>query len=123
MPHERTRRRLGDEAEQLVADFLENQGICVVSRNVRLGYLEIDIVAREGPVIAIVEVRRRGSTARTTGFSSFNQKKRRRIRWAGERLWNRVYKFDPTVERMRFDAASVSFSTGLPHIEYVRAAF
>jgi len=123
MAHESTRRHLGDEAEQLVAEFLETQGMRVVSRNVRLGHLEIDIVARDGPVIAIVEVRRRGSGARTTGFSSLSHEKRRRIRWAGERLWNRVYKFDPTVERMRFDAASVRFTGDAPCIEYARAAF
>ncbi|MNC90897.1 hypothetical protein D3C83_70530 [compost metagenome] len=49
--------------------------------------------------------------------------KRRRIRLAGERLWNRSFKRDPSVDRMRFDAASVTLVNGEPVIEYVPAAF
>lgn len=103
--------------------WLEHNGFRIEARNVRLGYLEIDIVAREGPVIAVIEVRSRRVQSRTSGFSSISRTKARRVRWAGERLWNRRYKFDPTVERMRFDAASVTWLRGSAHIEYARAAF
>lgn len=96
----------------------------IVATNVRLSHLEIDVVARDGPVIAIVEVRTRGSGAWTSSFGSIDAKKRLRIRRAGERLWNRRYKHDRSVERMRFDAASVTFTPdGTPSVEYVRAAF
>lgn len=123
MVTEHTRRGLGDTAEELVAQWLPRLGLTVLERNVRLGYLEIDIVAREGSVLAVVEVRRRGATSRTSGFSSINHEKRLRLRRAGERLWNRRYKRDPTLERVRFDVASVKFDGPRPIIEYVRAAF
>lgn len=120
-PH--TRRALGDAAEDLVARWLPSLGLEVLQRNVRLGYLEIDIVARERSVLAVVEVRRRGAASRTSGFSSINREKRMRLRYAGERLWNRQYKWDPTLERLRFDVASVTFDRARPVIEYVRGAF
>lgn len=118
-----TRRGLGDAAEELVARWLPHLGLTVLERNVRLGYLEIDIVAREGSVLAVVEVRRRGATSRTSGFSSVSYEKKLRLRRAGERLWNRRYRFDPTLERVRFDVASVKFDGPRPSIEYARGAF
>jgi putative endonuclease len=95
----------------------------VVATNLRVGKLEIDIVARDGPVIVVVEVRSRGSSSWTSGFGSIDAKKRARVRRAGERLWQRRYKSDSTVERMRFDAASVTFSSEGTRVEYARAAF
>jgi hypothetical protein len=49
--------------------------------------------------------------------------KRERIRRAGERLWQRRYRRDRSVERLRFDMASVELDADPPRIEYVVAAF
>jgi putative endonuclease len=114
----------GRRAEAAVVAYLRAQGLAIVATNLRLSHLEIDVVARDGPVIVIVEVRTRGAGAWTTAFGSIDSQKRVRIRRAGERLWNRRYKHDQSVERMRFDAASVTFMPdGTPNVEYVRAAF
>jgi putative endonuclease len=115
--------RRGREAEDLIAKWLPSQGMCIVARNLRLGYLELDIVAREDKVIVVVEVRRRDAGSWTSGLSSINETKRMRIRRAGKRLWDRRYRHDASAERMRFDVASVSFSGEVPTIEYVRGAF
>ena len=106
-----------------MAEYLAARGYTIVAMNLKVGRLELDVVAREGPVIAIVEVRTRGPGAWTTGFSSMDFKKRQRIRRAGERLWQRRFRSDPTVERVRFDAASVTFDGDDARIEYVKAAF
>jgi Holliday junction resolvase-like predicted endonuclease len=72
----------------------------------------------------VVEVRTRGETAWTTGFGSIGSVKRQRIRRAGERLWQRRYKHDASVNRLRFDAASVTFTMqGSAIVEYAEAAF
>lgn len=113
----------GARAEALVAEWLREQGYEIVATNLRLGALEIDLVVRKGPVVAVVEVRTRGPTARTTGLSSVTPLKRARIRRAGERLWQRRYRRDSSVERLRFDVASVDLHTEPPRIEYVVAAF
>src|SRR5690606_9691267 len=113
----------GSAAEELVAQWIESQGMRLVARNLRLGRLELDIVAREGKVVVVIEVRRRDAGSWTSGISSIDHVKRKRIRQAGERLWRRRYRNDSSVDRMRFDVASVYYSEAKTSIEYVKAAF
>lgn len=122
MEKETTKAR-GDRAEAIVVHWLLQNGFVVLGQNVRLGYLEIDIVAREGRVVAVVEVRSRSRSSRTSGFSSFSSEKKLRVRRAGERLWNRRFKRDTSVDRLRYDAASVCWQDGKAVVEYARAAF
>ncbi len=115
---------LGRRAEAAVVIHLEHIGASIVATNLRVGRLEIDIVAREARVIAVVEVRARGPGAWTTGFGSIDSRKRARIRRAAERLWRYRYKSDPSVDRLRIDAASVIVGEdGDAIVEYVKAAF
>ena len=106
-----------------MAAWLAEQGYEIVATNLRLGALEIDVVARMGPVVAVVEVRTRGKTAHTTAFGSVDKAKQLRLRRAGERLWQRRYRHDESVERLRFDVAAVRLDLEPPTIEYVVAAF
>ncbi len=123
-PRVAARRERGERAERATAEYLVLQGFDIVAMNLRVGRLEIDIVARRGPLIAVVEVRSRGPTSRTTGFGSLLHAKRLRVRRAGERLWERRYRHDESAERMRFDAASVHFDAeGRATVEYAPAAF
>jgi putative endonuclease len=119
----RTRRSIGARAEAVVAAWLRREGYEIVAQNLRIGALELDIVARRDAVVAVVEVRTRGSGALTTGLGSVTLKKRERIRRAGERLWQRRYRHDKSVERLRFDLASVRLDVTPPTLEYVIAAF
>lgn len=102
---------------------MSRQGFEIVATNLRLSYLELDVVARRGELVVVVEVRSRSSGAWTSGFGSLDGKKRYRIRLAGQRLWQRRYRNDLSVRRLRFDAASVVFGPDGPVIEYVEAAF
>jgi putative endonuclease len=106
-----------------VARFLVARGFHIVATNLRLSYLEIDVVARRGDLVVVVEVRSRSAAAWTSGFGSIDGRKRYRIRLAGERLWARRYQRDPSVKRLRFDAASVRFGPDGPEVEYAEAAF
>jgi putative endonuclease len=117
------RARVGRAAEHAVASFLRARGFAIVALNLRVGRYELDVVARSGPLIVVVEVRARGPKAWTRGFGSLTPAKRLRIRRAGERLWQRRYRHDPSAERLRFDAASVRFDASGTHVEYVPAAF
>lgn len=96
----------------------------VVGRNVRVGRLEIDVIALDGPVVAVVEVRTRGGGSWQRPLDSIGPAKCARVRRAGESLWRTRFKANPALERMRFDVAGVSFSVdGRATVEYVRAAF
>ena len=107
-----------------MSDYLAAQGVEILGTNVRAGRLEIDVLARDGEVIVVVEVRSRGSGAWVRAFDSIDWRKRQRIRNAGERLWRSRFAKRTDVHRMRFDCASVSFDAdGTAHVEYVRSAF
>jgi putative endonuclease len=96
----------------------------ILGRNLRVGRLEIDILARKGAVVAVVEVRSRAGGSWVGAFTSVDWKKRARLRAAGRALWRRHFERDPSVERMRFDVASVSFDgTGVATVEIARAVF
>jgi putative endonuclease len=111
------------QAEAAAADYLERLGYAIVGRNLRLGRLELDLVARDGRTIVVVEVRTRSEKAFTTAFGSIDRAKRQRIRRAGERLWRDRYRHDPSVDHLRFDAASVTFDGGTTEVSYCPAAF
>lgn len=53
------RHRLGARAEQAAGAHYERRGFAVIERNVRMGRLEIDFIARRGDLIVIAEVRSR----------------------------------------------------------------
>jgi putative endonuclease len=115
--------RPGVAAELAVAEWLVARGYAIVATNLRVGHLEIDVVARHGDLVVVVEVRSRGAGAWTSAFGSVDATKRRRLRRAGERLWQRRYRQDPSVQRLRFDVASVTFEAGAARVEYAEAAF
>ncbi|MBX3102569.1 MAG: YraN family protein [Bacteroidetes bacterium] len=55
-------RTLGNQAEQLVADWLVQRGYEVLARNVVLQHGELDIVARQDREVVFVEVKARKGT-------------------------------------------------------------
>ena len=115
--------QVGAAAERAVVEYLRARGLAIVATNLRIGRLELDVVARDGGLIIVIEVRSRGPGAWQGGLGSIDGRKRLRIRRAAERLWRDRYKHDPSAERLRFDVASVVFEDGVPAIEYVVAAF
>ena len=123
--HSRTpRTHTGARAESIVADYLLNLGFTILDRNVRVGHLEIDLLARLDDLIAVVEVRHRGSGSWQGPFESITPAKRERLRKAGKILWQRRFARDRTVNRMRFDVAAVTFDVeDRASVEYVPAAF
>jgi len=106
-----------------VSHFLQARGFEIVARNLRLGALELDIVARQGDLIAVVEVRTRSTSSWTTAHGSILPRKRARLRRAAQRLWRTRYRYDPSVTRLRIDAAAVSFEPGGVVVDYCAAAF
>jgi len=100
------------------------RGFELVAMNLRVGRFELDLVMREGPVIAVIEVRTRGPGSWQRALDSIDARKRARVRAAGERLWRERFARDMSVERMRFDVAAVEFlPSGEAVVEYVKAIF
>jgi putative endonuclease len=113
---------LGARAELAVVDYLTLTGFTVLGRNVRLGPLEIDVVARRGPLVVAVEVRTRGPGSLQTAFESIGPAKRMHLRRAVARLWRDKLHRMVGVERVRVDAAAVRFEKGRTWVDYVEGA-
>jgi putative endonuclease len=117
-------KNIGCHAERVVAHYLVDLGFQVVALNLRVGRDELDVVARKEDLVVVVEVRTRGPRAWTTSFGSILEAKRNHIRRAARRLWQRRYARDPSVSRLRIDAAAVAFdSRGGAVVTYCPAAF
>ncbi len=116
------RRARGRCAELAVADYLFARGFAVVAGNLRLGALELDLVARRGGLVVVVEVRTRAGGSFEGPFASIRAAKRRRLVRAVDRLWRERLAASPTVERVRIDVAAVTFDEGQTRVEYVEGA-
>lgn len=117
-----SRHELGRHAERAVADYLFARGYTILAQNLRLGALEIDLVARRGPLVVMCEVRVRGDGALERPFASIAGVKRMRLLRAADRLWRRKLAAMRDVERMRIDVAAVRFDGGKTFVEYVEGA-
>lgn len=53
------KKQRGDRGERIATGFLEGLGMRLVERNVRIGGGELDIVALDGDVVVIIEVKAR----------------------------------------------------------------
>ncbi len=113
------RQRLGGVAEERAAQHLRAAGLRLLHRNYRCRMGELDLVAREGDTLVIVEVRLRSSSRFGGAAASITHAKRRRIVRATRHLLARY----PSLQKwpVRFDAVLVG-APGVP-IEWLRGAF
>jgi Holliday junction resolvase-like predicted endonuclease len=84
--------------------------------------LELDVVARHGPLLVVVEVRTRRLGAMVGPFASVTWMKRMRLLRATERLWRSGVVRLRGIERVRIDVAAVTFDGGKTIVEYAKGA-
>jgi putative endonuclease len=114
-----TRTEVGRRA---VADCLFVKGFTILGRNVRLGSLELDVVARKGPLVVVVEVRARRRGALVGPFASVTIAKRGRLLRAARRLWRERLSTLPGIDRVRIDVAAVTFTGNATLVDYATGA-
>lgn len=114
-----SRAETGKIAEEAVARWLSARGFEIVGRNVRVGRLELDVVARRGGTLVVCEVRaRRGGLVDPAW--TFDAAKQARVRDAAVRYWARHGRG----AALRIDAAAVTFGAdGAPSIRYFENVF
>jgi putative endonuclease len=119
----RTQKQLiGQAAENIAADFLRAKGLEILERNYlrRLG--ELDIVARDGDVLVIAEVRTRASDRFGGAAASVDPRKQQRIIRAASQLLQQ--RRDLASLRVRFDVIAVlDMDRETPRVEWIQHAF
>lgn len=116
------RAQLGKSAEDIAAEHLRRHGLEIVTRNYRRRNGELDIVARAGDVLAIVEVRTRSSEAFGGAAASIDGWKRHKIIRAAEQLLQQHRELARL--RVRFDVIVVhDAGSGQPRVEWIQHAF
>ncbi|HOJ32102.1 MAG TPA: YraN family protein [Candidatus Hydrogenedentes bacterium] len=112
---------LGERGERFAARQLRRWGFRILHRNARLGNYEIDIIAREGNVVAFVEVKTRRSTEVATPEQNVTYTKRRHLRIAARRY---IARYGEPNTYYRFDVVSVVMPEhGKPQATLIRDAF
>ena len=115
------RHRLGIRGEKLAEKFLRSSGYKVLYRNYRpKGGGEVDLVCRDGNVLAFVEVKTRSSREFGRPADAVTDEKRELIA-RGARAWMRLLD-DPDVV-FRFDVVEVIAGQGNPEFTLHKAAF
>lgn len=125
----RVKDAVGRFGEQVAADYLTAAGWSILQRNWRCPQGEIDIIARAGTVLAIVEVKTRSSIAFGDPAEAVTPAKAARVRrlaaaWLAER--RAAGELDGSPE-LRFDVVSVVRDTraavGVAVVRHLPAAF
>jgi len=111
------RRQTGMLAENSACAFLEAQGFTIVSRNFLRRFGELDVVARTGDLLIVVEVRTRASDRFGGAAASIGRPKQRRIATTAALFLQRHRELRHC--RVRFDVIVVRDGT----IEWLKHAF
>lgn len=100
----RAKDALGRYGEDVAARHLTESGLVVLARNWRCREGEIDIVAREGDVLVICEVKTRRDTTHGTPVEAVTPRKADRLRILAQR-WLAAHEARPRA--VRFDVVAV----------------
>lgn len=114
----------GREAEAAAAEKLRANGFQVLWQNLRIGALELDLVAKKGDLVVVVEVRARGPGSYERPLASISRTKRRTLLRGVRALWKGRISKMPDVKRIRIDVAAVARDEqGALTIEWIAGAF
>lgn len=111
----------GRAAEAAVRTWLEARGLACIAANFRARVGELDLVMRDGEVVAIVEVRQRTRATHGGAGASVHAFKQRRIVAATGRLLAQR----PALAnaRLRFDVVTVEGEAPEWRFDWIRDAF
>lgn len=112
---------LGRRGEDLAHRYLQSLGMTIVARNFRTpsGSGELDIVARDGNALVVVEVKSRTNTEFGTPDRNVDWDKEQRVIRGAEEFARRS---DLPLQQVRFDVITIVFSEP-PKLKHRKDAF
>lgn len=116
------RQATGKRAEELAAQFLREAGCEILQCNFRRRLGELDIIARQGGVLLLAEVRTRATSFYGGAAASVDRRKQQRMTRAASQLLQQ--RRDLAALPVRFDVIVVKGPHGSkPGIEWIQHAF
>ena len=110
---------LGKKGEELAVAYLREQGYAILATNFRAGRNEIDIVARDGETLVIVEVKsRRSNYFAEPEYAVTMDKQRALIRAANSYIYRKNIELET-----RFDIIAIILNDEEVHINHLKDAF
>ncbi len=79
-----TTKQIGDNAEDVAAEYLSNHGHDIIDRNWKTKYCEIDIVSKHNETIYFTEVKYRKKSDQGGGIAAITSKKLRQMKFAAK---------------------------------------
>lgn len=111
--------KLGKKGEVLAADFLIKNGYYILKKNYRYQHCEVDIIAKKGDILAVVEVKTRASKDFGDPQQFLKPKQIQRIIKAADYFVN-----DHNMElEMRFDIIAIVLNNKEMCLEHLENAF
>ena len=109
----------GKQGEEIAVNYLIEKGYEILERNWRNRHKEIDIIAKDGKELVIVEVKTRKSNNYGEPDLAVNKQKHRLLIYAAN-----AYFFRNNLDiNTRFDIISIVFNDGEPVIDHIEDAF
>jgi putative endonuclease len=98
------KQELGQHGEDLAVDFLQQMGYEILARNWRYGKGELDIVARIGQELVIVEVKTRETDFFGNPADFVSKAQQRQLIYTADAYWTR---YPDAGDELRFDIVSI----------------
>ena len=111
----------GAQLEGVAKEFLEKEGLTLVSHNFRCRLGEIDLIMRDDDTLVFVEVRARGSTRFGTPAETVTQAKQTRLIRAAQMFLRTHPEFADWP--CRFDVLALATNPQSARAQWIRNAF
>ena len=113
------KQKRGEWGEKIALEYLAKKGYTIVAKNWHNGHEEIDIIAKDGEMLVIVEVKTRESNAFGHPENFLSKGQQKRLINAADAY---IVQHDLDVE-VRFDVIGITVDTHPPHIIHIDDAF
>ncbi|MCG6188761.1 YraN family protein [Maribellus maritimus] len=114
-----SQREIGEKAEGIAEQHLAKLGYTILDKNWHYGHLELDIIARDGEQLVIVEVKSRNGIRYEHPSEAVTNSKMKRIVEAADAY---ILKKDIDLET-RFDVVTIIFFNQRYELEHFKDAF
>ena len=111
----------GKIAEDIAANYLNEQGLKTIFRNFRCRFGEIDLIGLDREILVFVEVRYRHNENRLAVVETINQHKCRKLIITSKFYLNKYRNYQSY--QCRYDVIAITGELDKPAIEWIKNAF